>query len=128
MQKKIWIIIIISFFLNEINIFKLLIGNNCDLESDRKVIFQEGKEYVERIDMKFIETSAETEQKVDEAFETLVDEIIRFNEEINNNKEEFEKEKKSSMEKIEEYKKLINEKEEELKQNKILIVDILKKN
>ena len=55
MQKKIWIIIIISFFLNEINIFKLLIGNKCDLESDRKVIFQEGKEYVKRIDMKFIE-------------------------------------------------------------------------
>ena len=73
----------------------MLIGNKCDLESDRKVIFQEGKEYVERIDMKFIETSAETEQKVDEPFETLADEIIRFNEEINNNKEEFEKEKKA---------------------------------
>ena len=92
----------------------MLIVKKCDLESDN--------------DMKFIETSAETEQKVDEPFETLADEIIRFNEEINNNKEEFEKEKKSSMEKIEEYKKLINEKEEELKQNKILIVDILKKN
>ncbi len=39
--------------------------------------------------MKFIETSAETDQKVDEPFETLADEIIRFNEEINNNKEEF---------------------------------------
>ena len=37
----------------------------------------------------------ETEQKVDEPFETLADEIIRFNEEINNNKEEFEKEKKA---------------------------------
>ena len=58
----------------------MLIGNKCDLESDN--------------DMKFIETSAETEQKVDEPFETLADEIIRFNEEINNNKEEFEKEKK----------------------------------
>ena len=92
----------------------MLIVKKCDLESDN--------------DMKFIETSAETEQKVDEPFETLADEIIRFNEEINNNKEEFEKKKKSSMEKIEEYKKLINEKEEELKQNKILIVDILKKN
>ena len=91
----------------------MLIVKKCDLESDN--------------DMKFIETSAETEQKVDEPFETLADEIIRFNEEINNNKEEFEKEKKSSMEKIEEYKKLIIEKEEELKQNNILIEDILKK-
>ena len=49
--------------------------------------------------MKFIETSAETEQKVDEPFETLADEIIRFNEEINNNKEEFEKEKKAQRKK-----------------------------
>ena len=59
----------------------MLIGNKCDLESDN--------------DMKFIETSAETEQKVDEPFETLADEIIRFNEEINNNKEDFEKENKN---------------------------------
>ena len=58
----------------------MLIGNKCDLESDNG--------------MKFIETSAESEQKVDEPFETLADEIIRFNEEINNNKEDFEKEKK----------------------------------
>ena len=58
----------------------MLIVKKCDLESDN--------------DMKFIETSAETEQKVDEPFETLADEIIRFNEEINNNKEDFEKEKK----------------------------------
>ena len=59
----------------------MLIVKKCDLESDN--------------DMKFIETSAEFEQKVDEPFETLADEIIRFNEEINNNKEEFEKEKKA---------------------------------
>ena len=59
----------------------MLIVKKCDLESDNN--------------MKFIETSAETEQKVDEPFETLADEIIRFNEEINNNKEEFEKEKKA---------------------------------
>ena len=63
----------------------MLIVKKCDLESDN--------------DMKFIETSAETEQKVDEPFETLADEIIRFNEEINNNKEEFEKEKKAQRKK-----------------------------
>ena len=63
----------------------MLIVKKCDLESDNN--------------MKFIETSAETEQKVDEPFETLADEIIRFNEEINNNKEEFEKEKKAQRKK-----------------------------
>ena len=63
----------------------MLIVKKCDLESDNN--------------MKFIETSAETEQKVDEPFETLADEIIRFKEEINNNKEEFEKEKKAQRKK-----------------------------
>jgi small GTP-binding protein len=61
------------------NIFKLLVGNKCDLESDRKVSFQEGKEFAEGNGMKFIETSAKTDQKVAEAFETLADEIIRSN-------------------------------------------------
>ena len=57
----------------------MLVGNKCDLESDRKVSFQEGKEFAEGNGMKFIETSAKTDQKVGEAFETLADEIIKSN-------------------------------------------------
>ena len=57
----------------------MLVGNKCDLESKREVSFQEGKEFAEGNGMKFIETSAKTDQKVAEAFETLADEIIRSN-------------------------------------------------
>ena len=118
------------------NILKLLIGNKCDLESKREVSFQEGKEFAEKNGMKFIETSAKTDQKVSEAFESFVDDFIRSmekklnksNEENNNNKEEIENENKELKKKNEEYKELINKKDEELKQNKILIENLLQKN
>ena len=61
------------------NIFKLLVGNKCDLESDRKIKYQEGKDFADSNGMKFIETSAKTDQKVGEAFELLADEIIKAN-------------------------------------------------
>ena len=78
----------------------MLVGNKCDLESKREVSFQEGKEFAEQNGMKFIETSAKTDQKFSEAFESFVDGIIRSMEkelnksnEENNNKEDIEKKK-----------------------------------
>ena len=61
------------------NVFKLLIGNKNDLESERKVTFNEGKEFADSNGMKFIETSAKTADKVYEAFELLTQEIIKNN-------------------------------------------------
>ena len=61
------------------NVYKLLIGNKCDLEDKRKVTFQEGKDFAESNGMKFIETSAKTATKVQEAFELLTNEIIKSN-------------------------------------------------
>ena len=61
------------------NIYKLLIGNKCDLEDKRKVTYQEGKDFAESNGMKFIETSAKTASKVQEAFELLTNEIIKTN-------------------------------------------------
>ena len=66
------------------NVFKLLIGNKSDLEPQRQVQFDEGKAFAESNGMKFIETSAKTDQKVKEAFETLTKEIIKDN--LNRNK------------------------------------------
>ena len=40
------------------NVYKLLIGNKCDLEEKRKVSYQEGKDFAESNGMKFMETSA----------------------------------------------------------------------
>jgi len=59
------------------NVYKLLIGNKCDLEDKRKVTFQEGKDFAESNGMKFMETSAKTASKVQEAFELLTNEIIK---------------------------------------------------
>ena len=61
------------------NVFKLLIGNKCDLEDKRKVSYQEGKDFAASNGMQFIETSAKTATKVQEAFETLTNQIIEAN-------------------------------------------------
>ena len=114
----------------------MLVGNKCDLESKREVSFQEGKEFAEQNGMKFIETSAKTDQKFSEAFESFVDGIIssmenelkKKNEENNNNKEDIEKKNKELTKKIEEYKELNNKTNEELKQKMILIENLLQKN
>ena len=78
----------INFWLNEIekiankNTVILLVGNKCDLEDERKVSFQEGKDFADNNGIKFIETSAKTNQNVDEAFEILIDEVIKNNKDI----------------------------------------------
>ena len=59
------------------NVYKLLIGNKCDLEDKRKVSFQEGKDFATSNGMQFIETSAKTDTKVKDAFEILTQEIIK---------------------------------------------------
>ena len=59
------------------NVYKLLIGNKCDLEEKRKVSYQEGKEFASSNGMQFIETSAKTDTKVKDAFEMLTQEIIK---------------------------------------------------
>ena len=56
----------------------MLIGNKCDLESKREVSFQEGKEFAEGNGMKFIETSAKTDQKVAEAFENGIPHLAQL--------------------------------------------------
>ena len=75
------------------NVFKLLIGNKSDLEPQRQVQFDEGKAFAESNGMKFIETSAKTDQKVKEAFETLTKEIIKDNLNINKPLSDDEKHK-----------------------------------
>ena len=49
------------------------------MEDKRKVTYQEGKDFAESNGMKFIETSAKTASKVQEAFELLTNEIIKSN-------------------------------------------------
>ena len=71
------------------DVYKLLIGNKNDLENERKISYNEGKEFASINGMQFFETSAKTAFKVQEAFEVLTKDIIRtVNKEKNLSKKE----------------------------------------
>jgi Ras-related protein Rab-1A len=58
------------------NVCKYLVGNKCDLEGERMVTYEQGKEFAESFGMQFIETSAKTASNVAEGFLTMTREII----------------------------------------------------
>jgi GTPase KRas protein len=60
----------------------ILVGNKCDLESERMVSTEEGEQLAKNFGCKFIETSAKSRIHVDQAFYDLVREIRRYNREI----------------------------------------------
>ncbi|RMZ77654.1 hypothetical protein DV738_g4220, partial [Chaetothyriales sp. CBS 135597] len=60
----------------------ILVGNKCDLESDRVVSREEGQALAQQFHCKFIETSAKNRINVDNAFYDLVREIRRYNREM----------------------------------------------
>ena len=55
---------------------KILMGNKSDLDEDRNIYFKDGKDYADKHNMKFIETSAKDWKKVDEAFTLMIEEIL----------------------------------------------------
>ena len=56
--------------------YKILIGNKSDLEEQRQVTYEEGKEFADVNGMDFFETSAKNTTGVQEAFDKLTDEIL----------------------------------------------------
>ena len=59
------------------NVYKILVGNKKDMESERKVTFEQGKEFASQYGMKFFETSAKDSINVNQAFELMTTEIIK---------------------------------------------------
>jgi GTPase KRas protein len=64
------------------NIPMVLVGNKCDLESQREVNKNEAIKYTNKINIPFIETSAKSRLNIDEIFYKLVRQIISFDQPI----------------------------------------------
>ncbi|KAL1900327.1 RAS1 protein [Ceratocystis pirilliformis] len=60
----------------------VVVGNKCDLESQREVTRQEGEALARGFNCKFIETSAKLRINVEKAFFDIVREIRRYNREM----------------------------------------------
>lgn len=58
------------------NVCKVLVGNKCD-KPDRKVTEEEGKKLAADFNMSFFETSAKSNQNVNETFTFLTKEILK---------------------------------------------------
>ena len=54
----------------------MLIGNKKDLEDQRQVRYEEGKEIADKNDMLFLETSAKTSENVQECFYLSAEKIL----------------------------------------------------
>ncbi|KAI0900177.1 ras-domain-containing protein [Annulohypoxylon nitens] len=57
----------------------VVVGNKCDLESEREVPRQDGEALAKQFGCPFVETSAKTRTNVDKAFFDLVREIRHYN-------------------------------------------------
>ena len=55
----------------------LLVGNKTDLESERKVTYQEGKSFADKEGLNFVEISAKDFDKVENAFNNLAESILK---------------------------------------------------
>ena len=60
------------------NMYKILIGNKCDLTDKREVTYEEGEEFATIKGMDFFETSAKTANFVQETFDKLTSEILQI--------------------------------------------------
>ena len=59
------------------NVYKILVGNKCDMESERKVTVEQGKDFAAQYGMKFFETSAKESTNVSDSFIAMTREIIK---------------------------------------------------
>ncbi|KAD6453425.1 hypothetical protein E3N88_08130 [Mikania micrantha] len=64
----------IDRYANE-NVNKLLVGNKCDLTSQKVVSYETGKAFADEIGIPFLETSAKNSTNVEEAFMAMTAEI-----------------------------------------------------
>jgi len=57
------------------HVHKILVGNKCDMESERRVTTKEAQEFADQLNIILIETSAKTAVNVDNVFSEVASEI-----------------------------------------------------
>ena len=72
---KQWMVEIERYATESVN--RMLIGNKCDKEADRKVSFEEGAALAKQYEVPFLETSAKNNHNVEATFNTMAMEIKR---------------------------------------------------
>lgn len=70
----------INYFVQSLNeripdVFKILVGNKSDMVNERKVSFEEGSQYADEIQAKFIETSAKSGDCIDNLLQIAAEEL-----------------------------------------------------
>ena len=68
------------------NVFKFLVGNKSDLAEERKVTFEEAKEYADEHELPYIETSAKEGININELFESSIKSFLSNNKYIGGDK------------------------------------------
>lgn len=56
---------------------KVLVGNKCDLDGDREVTYEKGKEMASEFGINFYEASAKQNKNIAEAFEDLAKQVLK---------------------------------------------------
>ena len=59
------------------NVYKILVGNKCDIESERKVTIKQGKDFAAQYSLKFFEISAKESTNVSDSFIAMTRDIIK---------------------------------------------------
>ena len=68
----------LAFQNNQNHFINFLIGNKCDLENDRKVSIEEGKNFAEKKKFIFLETSAKDNININKVFEFFTYKLICY--------------------------------------------------
>jgi Ras-related protein Rab-8A len=61
----------------DLHVNKILIGNKCDMDEERKVSVEEGRGLAEKYKIPFFETSAKSKVNVGEAFEAIANDVTK---------------------------------------------------
>ena len=63
---------------------KIIVGGKTDLKNDRKVSYEEAREYADSLNIPYIETSSKEDKNIDETFELISKEIKRLHKNFKN--------------------------------------------